>query len=294
MASLPGAVSGAGKAGGGLAGRLPDRRLPDIDCCQVIQEAGVAVKKLLLFFLVMAAGVGCRAEEIICEGTYPLHLQDVACDDRREFFYWSFTDTLVKTDAGGQVIVTKHVDDHHGGLTVKDGKVYISVAKISDWNRGADSSQTYVYDAEDLSFIEKIPHRESRGRDAIATTGDGGFAIGICDLFYDKSEFRSICTYDKEFNFLKTYPIKVRGNIYGGAQTMKRFADGYMIAFYGKFVVTDQAFTPVKYYKVDAACGFIVLEPTKILVAELFDYVKGKNCRAKLVEVDLTEELIDE
>ena len=75
--------------------------------------------------------------EIICEGIYPQHLQDL-CRGEDGSLYWCFTNRLIKTDAQGNFLRGIAVDGHHGGLTVRDGLLYVSTCYINDWSRGAE------------------------------------------------------------------------------------------------------------------------------------------------------------
>src|SRR5690606_21202490 len=70
--------------------------------------------------------------------------------------YWSFTTRLVKTDRQGSVLHEVPVANHHGDLCTVDGKIYVAVnlGKFNDPDGNADS-WIYVYNAEDLSLLDK-------------------------------------------------------------------------------------------------------------------------------------------
>jgi hypothetical protein len=59
-------------------------------------------------------------------------MQGFTSDDKREYLFWSFTDSLVKTNANGTMICQIHVGGgHFGGLDWHDGKIYVSYMKYS-------------------------------------------------------------------------------------------------------------------------------------------------------------------
>src|ERR1017187_4275277 len=88
-----------------------------------------------------------------CEGVYPGHLQGI-CTDERDAIYWSWTDTLVKTDGRGHVLKQVKVAKHHGDLCFHDGKVYVAV-NLGQFNlpAGHADSWVFVYDADTLAEL---------------------------------------------------------------------------------------------------------------------------------------------
>ena len=90
--------------------------------------------KALRIFLVITF-VGTRSaglaeespKDIVCEGSYLGHLQGIAHDGN--FFYWSHTVTLVKTDQQGQALIQVEVPSHHGDLTA----VEMNSMLLSSW-----------------------------------------------------------------------------------------------------------------------------------------------------------------
>ena len=63
-------------------------------------------------------------------GNYAGHLQDVWRDGN--VLYWAHTLALVKTDLSGNVLAKTDVNEHHAGLEVRDGKVYVAVCDMQD------------------------------------------------------------------------------------------------------------------------------------------------------------------
>jgi hypothetical protein len=90
-----------------------------------------------------------------CEGVYPGHLQGI-CTDERDAIYWSWTDTLVKTDARGHVLKQVKVARHHGDLCFHDEKVYVAV-NLGQFNlpAGHADSWVFVYDADTLGELAR-------------------------------------------------------------------------------------------------------------------------------------------
>ena len=115
--------------------------------------------RLLMLLVIGCVSSRLEAREPIsgvkCEGTYKYHLQGV-CTNGTDAIYWSFTDTLVKTDSSGKVTKKIAVGNHHGDLCHADGKIYVAVnfGKFNDPEKQADS-WVYVYDADSLEVIAK-------------------------------------------------------------------------------------------------------------------------------------------
>ncbi|MBP5231602.1 MAG: hypothetical protein ILO68_07715 [Clostridia bacterium] len=88
------------------------------------------------------------------------HMQGFTSDGKREYMYWSFTDSLVKTNMKGTMICQIHVGGgHFGGLDWHDGKVYVSFMRYPNpWTYFTDwqAFQIYVYDDKDLRLLKII------------------------------------------------------------------------------------------------------------------------------------------
>lgn len=99
-----------------------------------------------------------RDQQIVCEGghAYPKHLQGIAVDQTS--IYWSYTTELVKTDHDGRVLRKIKVPMHAGDLTVANGKVYVAVEFAPfDNDHGPKQSVIYVYDAQTLAELDRVP-----------------------------------------------------------------------------------------------------------------------------------------
>ena len=109
-----------------------------------------------LMFFVLAVTFAATAGEIFCEAkNFPGHVQGITADATG--IYWSFYDTIVKTDYKGKTLLTTKIPRHAGDLCAADGKVYVSVTyydkKMIDAEGG--TGWVFVYD-RDLKFLKKV------------------------------------------------------------------------------------------------------------------------------------------
>ncbi len=88
------------------------------------------------------------------------HMQGFTSDAKHEYMYWSFTDSLVKTNMKGTMICQIHVGGgHFGGLDWHDGKIYVSYMKYpTPWTYFTDwqAFRIYVYEDQDLQLLKII------------------------------------------------------------------------------------------------------------------------------------------
>ena len=106
----------------------------------------------LIFVLFFNAASLLASSPIVCEGTYSGHLQGVAAQGD-EYIFWSFTNTLVKTDMQGKILVKVKVDSHSGDLCIHENKIYAAV-NLGKFNQepGIADSWIYVYDSKNLGL----------------------------------------------------------------------------------------------------------------------------------------------
>lgn len=207
------------------------------------------------------------AQKIDCEGEYRLHLQGV---DRAPSgnFYWSFTDKLVKTDAGGRALASTEVDNHHGDLTYFRGKVYVAVnfGAFNEIGTKADS-WVFAYHAKDLSLAEihYIP-QVIYGAGGLATDGKKFLVVGGLP---EKLEHNVIYEYDMNFQFVKQHKIG-GGYTKMGIQTAS-YANGFwFLGCYGEprqTLVLDSELNLVTKANFDCAYGITTAENDKLWVA---------------------------
>ena len=86
----------------------------------------------------LSGGTMPDVDEIRLAGDYSGHLQDVWRDG--DALYWAHTTALIKTDLTGKIIAKADVNEHHAGLEVRDGKVYVAVCVLQSKTGGTPAS----------------------------------------------------------------------------------------------------------------------------------------------------------
>ncbi len=171
-------------------------------------------------------------ESIQYSTDYDGHLQGFATDYKK-YIYWSHTRQLVKTDLKGSVLKEIDVQNHHGDLEFCKGKIYVAV-NFGKFNEepGLADSWIYVYNAKDLSFIEKHPVPE-------VVHGAGGIAIHhnrimVVGGLPEKGnyELNYVYEYDMNLNFIKRHDLR-SGYTYKGIQTACYYHNHWYFACYG-------------------------------------------------------------
>ncbi len=130
------------------------------------------------------------------------HMQGFTSDAEHKYMFWSFTDSVVKTNMNGTMICQIHCDDsgHLGGMDWHDGKVYVSfMANPSPWTFWNDWSGFYifVYDDHDLHLIEKIKLDECmdmKKNDVGGFQGIDGIAFGKAPDTGEERMFVAVAT----------------------------------------------------------------------------------------------------
>ncbi len=212
---------------------------------------------------------------VTCEGTYSHHLQGVCADTNA--IYWCFTTTLVKTDLDGKMLKQIPVEDHHGDLCLHDGRLYVALnlAKFND-PRGNANSWVYVYNATDLSLVEKHETQQ-----AIYGAGGIGFREGhffVVGGLPEGVEENFVYEYDDQFQFIRKHTIQ-SGYTRLGIQTAT-FAEGrWWFGCYGDpkiLLVTDASFQMRGRYEYDCSLGIVGIPGGRFLSAT--GVSEGKSC----------------
>lgn len=206
-------------------------------------------------------------KRVQCAGTYRHHLQGV-CKDEGSNIYWSFTTTLVKTDARGRIAQQVEVGNHHGDLCYHDGKVYVAVnfGRFND-PEGNSDSWVYVYNAGDLSLNSKHATREVfHGAGGIGYR-DGHFFVvgGLPENVHENYVYE----YDREFNFLEKHTVQ-SGHTHLGIQTATFAHDRWWLGCYGEpktLLVTDSEFKMLGRFEFDCSLGIVGLPNEQLLAA---------------------------
>ena len=232
------------------------------------------VKSLILVLFFSAAGL-LASSPIVCEGTYSGHLQGVAAQGD-EYIFWSFTNTLVKTDMQGKILAEVKVDSHSGDLCIHENKVYVAV-NLGKFNQepGQADSWVYIYDSKNLGL-------QSRFNITQAVHGAGGmefnngffYVVGGLPEGYRENY---VYQYDPDFNFVKRHVI-ASGHTLMGIQTAC-FSHGYWwFGCYGnprETIQADPDFYMINRFQFDCSLG-LTRYGKGLLVAEGFEKYRGR------------------
>jgi len=229
-------------------------------------------------------------EEIVCEGSYPRHLQGV-CYDSKGNIYWCFTTTLVKTNSKGHVLQQIPVANHHGDLCHVDGKLFVAV-NLGKFNQpeGQADSWVYEYDAESLRELAKHPTPEAIHGAGGIDYHKGRFIVvgGLPDSVQENYLFE----YGVDWKFLARHVLP-SGQTHLGIQTAT-FHDGmWWFGCYGKPEVLLKASSALEYqgqHQTSCSLGLIGLAPGRFLVARGRTDIDKKMKGAKLVPAVSTRE----
>ena len=204
-------------------------------------------------------------ETILCEGSYPMHLQGISTDKKKNL-YWSFTNELVRTDLKGKLINKVNVLNHHGDLCYLDGKIYVAV-NLGKFNRPAGEADSWVfeYDAISLKELARYPVPELvHGAGGISSNKGLFYVVG--GLPPDINE-NYIYTYDKNFKFIQTHVI-ASGYTRLGIQTIEHYKGQWWLGCYGspKLIKTNESFQIIDKSDFDVSMGIAGFSKNTILV----------------------------
>ena len=199
--------------------------------------------------------------EIRLEGEYRHHLQDVWRDGK--FIYWAHTSQLIKTDMSGRILAKADVTEHHAGIEVRDGKVYVAVCTLQSKTGGKTLPEPRVtvngYDAEPLTLLEEHVTDVTDRAGSLAILDDGTFLVGCLrppDITATQVRFHHL---DKDFRLIKSYvlddvPVKL------GIETIKLHGGFYYLNMYlhgGLCLKLDQDFREVARYRLNGTYGLV-------------------------------------
>ncbi len=215
---------------------------------------------VIIFFGTRSAGLAEESpKDIVCEGSYRGHLQGIAHDGN--FFYWSHTVSLVKTDQQGQALIQVEVPSHHGDLTVVEDELYVAV-ELGVFNQPAGQSKPwiYLYDSDTLSLkrrksVPQLVH----GCGGIAYH-EGRFLLvgGLPPTHQENYLFE----YDKDLNFIRKHSLPT-GYTRLGVQTIDYVDNHWWLGCYGSpdnpgVLKVNAAFELVSYATTDFSYGVAV------------------------------------
>ena len=204
--------------------------------------------------------------------------------------YWSFTTTLVKTDANGKVLKKIAVASHHGDLCFHDGKVYVAV-NLGTFNdpQGKADSWVYVYDAGDLSLLAKHATQEVfHGAGGIGCRGGRFFVVGGLP---EGIEENYVYEYDKDFKFVGKHVIK-SGWTSKGIQTAAFSGGQWWFGCYGAppvMLKTDESLRFLGRFEVDCSLGVVGLPNGRFLVAR-GSCQPGAGCRGSVIPAEADDQ----
>ncbi len=183
--------------------------------------------------LAFAVTFVAAAGEIFGEAkNFPGHVQGITAD--KTGIYWSFYDTILKTDFKGKTIKTITIPTHAGDLCAANGKSYVSVTyydkKMVDAEGG--TGWVYVYDS-DLKFLQKVAIPDTPRPDGI-TFLDGKFYIAGDDFGKNPHPVNTISIYDGNFKFKKKITVDIGVPTQYGAQTLNAVDGKILGGFYAK------------------------------------------------------------
>jgi len=203
-----------------------------------------------------------------CEGAYTNHLQGI-CTDGRDAIFWSWTDTMVKTDAHGRLLRQVSVANHHGDLCFLDGNVYVAV-NLGKFNlpAGRANSWVYVYATDSLAELKRYPTPEVvHGAGGIAYHAGRFIVVGGLPPGTDENY---LYEYDSKFRFQKRH-VLASGYTLMGIQTVE-FAEGsWWFGCYGNprcLLRADQDFRLAGRWEFDASLGISGLGDRRFLIGQ--------------------------
>lgn len=234
---------------------------------QFLARAGAVVAVLSPYTHALAqAASGTGFHDAKCEGVYPRHLQGI-CTNDRDAIYWSWTESLVKTDLDGRILKSVPAADHHGDLCHVDGKIYVAV-NLGKFNQpaGKADSWVFVYDAETLKELSRHAVPEAvHGAGGMAFRDGkfyvvGGLPPGINENY--------IYEYDRDLKFVKRH-VLASGYTLMGVQTLAWVNGEWWFGCYGKpaeLLRADASFGFLGKMSFDAALGIVELPGGRVLL----------------------------
>ncbi len=220
-------------------------------------------KSFIISLLSIAIPFMAMAGSFLCESNgFPGHVQGITAD--KTGIYWSFYDTIVKTDFKGKTIGTISIPKHAGDLCAANGKIYVSVTYY-DKKMADDEGTTgwvYVYDSE-LKFIQKVAIPDTPRPDGI-TFLDGKFYIAGDDFGKEPHPVNTISVYDGDFKFEKKVTVDIEVPTQYGAQTLNAVDGKILAGFYAKRGMNSVFLEPkelkkVELYKTSVDVGMAVV-----------------------------------
>ena len=221
---------------------------------------------LKYLFTVLAAllgAAGAHGGEIVCaKSDFNGHLQGIAADSTG--IYWSFYDTVVKTDYTGRIVASVKAPRHAGDLCVVGGRVYVAITHYDRKNaeREGGTGWIYVY-GKDLKLLDKVALPETPRPDGIAFCR-GGFYVAGDDFGKQPHPVNTVSVYSADFKFGKKIAVDIGRPTRYGAQTLNEFDGRLLAAFYaksGSVFLTVPELKAAEVFPMSASVGFAFVPP---------------------------------
>lgn len=218
-----------------------------------------------------------EGDEIRCAGEYPGHVQGIATDGKS--LYWSFTNTLVRTDLGGKVLARCDLPMHGGDPCFARGRLYVPAGiRFNQEPRKARKPESFVLVfTPELKRVNTIPLADFK-------YGAGGMAYRNGHFFIvggrpDGKPGNTIYEYDENFKLLRRHEVNF--NSAAGIQTINFTPDGRcLIGCYGVGNFTtelDGKWRVVRRPRPSTALGAIPLGNELCLVARTMPAADGRT-----------------
>ena len=215
---------------------------------------------LLAAFGMLTASGG----EIVCEkNDFRGHLQGIAADSGG--IYWSFYDTVVKTDYSGRIIASVKVPRHAGDLCIAGGKIHVSVILYDRKTiaREGGTGWIYIYDTA-LNFLEKKALPDTPRPDGIAFL-NGKFYIAGDDFGKAPHPVNTISVYTPDLKFERKETVDIGRPTRYGAQTLNAAEGKILAAFYakspGSVLLALPGLTVAETFPASVSVGFAFVPP---------------------------------
>ncbi len=192
--------------------------------------------------------------EVVCDGTYPRHLQGV-CSDGRSLF-WSWTDQIVRTDLSGRLQARVDAPSHQGDLCQVGDRVYVA-ANLGEFNRPAGKADNWihVHDAATLALLSRHPAPEVvHGAGGIAHRDGRFFVVGGLPPDVDVNY---VYEYDAALRFVRRH-VLTSGHTLMGIQTVAWAHGSWWFGCYGEpkvLLCADSDFKVTGRWHFDASLG---------------------------------------
>lgn len=188
-------------------------------------------RRLVIALLFAAFFPTASGGEIVCAAKgFPGHLQGIAADESG--IYWSFYDTVVKTDYAGRELARVGIPRHAGDLCVAEGKVHVSVIYYDRKRAKREGGTGWIYICDtDLKFLRKVAIPDTPRPDGIAFL-DGKFYIAGDDFGKAPHPVNTVSVYDRDLKFERKLTVDIGKPTRYGAQTLNAVEGRILAGFY--------------------------------------------------------------